>query len=288
MVFKVIGVARHGSKLQYSCYYDKFTLLYAVPTMFNPKEFTLAMAFMLGLISCDANDTKLRILAASSLTEPFNQIVETFEAHNPDVNIHVEFAGSQRLRYQLEFGAKADIFASADHRQMAPLITADMLDGPTSDFASNILVLIARAGGPVNAIDDLALPGVKLVLAQEEVPAGEYSRQVLNNLSLNNRSSKDYVLANIVSEEPSVRNVAQKVALGEVDAGIVYRTDVAAAHKTGNINVIEFPMGSNVRATYPIAVLKNSSEKNIAKEFLNFVISESGQSVLDDHGFSSP
>ena len=274
MVFKVIGVARHGSKLQYSCYYDKFTLLYAVPTMFNPKEFTLAMAFMLGLISCDANDTKLRILAASSLTESFNQIAETFEAHNPDVNLHVEFAGSQRLRYQLEFGAKADIFAAADHHQMAPLLEPNVLDGPTSDFTTNVLVLISRTGGPVEAIDDPASPEVKLILAQKGVPAGEYSRQVLNNLSLNNRSFKDNVLANIVSEEPSVRNVAQKVALGEVDAGIVYRTDVAAAHKTGNINVIEFPMGSNVRATYPIAVRTNSSETHIAKEFLNFVISE--------------
>ena len=246
------------------------------------------MAFMLVLVSCDASETKLRVLAASSLTESFNQIVETFEAHNPDVNVHVEFAGSQRLRYQLEFGAKADIFASADHRQMTPLITADILDSSTSDFASNLLVLIARAGGPVNAIDDLALPGVKLVLAQSEVPAGEYSRQVLNNLSLNNRSFKDNVLANLVSEEPSVRNVAQKVALGEVDAGIVYKTDVITAHNKGSINVIELPKGSNVRAQYPIAVLKNAGEKDLAKKFLKFVMSESGQSVLADHGFSSP
>ena len=243
---------------------------------------------MLVVISCDANEAKLRVMAASSLTEAFSQIVEIFEEHNPDVNVHVEFAGSQRLRYQLEFGAKADIFASADHRQMEPLITADLLDGSTSDFASNVLVLIARAGGPVDAIADLALPGVKLVLAQSEVPAGDYSRQVLNNLSLNNRSFKNNVLANLVSEEPNVRNVAQKVALGEVDAGFVYRTDVTTAHGNGNIHVIEFPKGSNVEAKYPIAVLKNSGEKALAKEFLYFVMSEAGQSVMANHGFSSP
>ena len=256
--------------------------------MINPKQFTLAMAFMLVVISCDANETKLRVMAASSLTEAFRQIVEIFEAHNPDVKVQVEFAGSQRLRYQLEFGAKADIFASADHRQIEPLKTANLLYGSTSDFASNVLVLITRAGGPVNAIDDLASPGVKLILAQDEVPAGEYSRQVLDKLSLKNSSFKDNVLANLVSEEPNVRNVTQKVALGEVDAGIVYKTDVGTVHGTGNIHVIEFPKGSNVGAKYPIAVLKNSDEKVLAKEFLNFVISEQGQSVLADHGFSSP
>ena len=256
--------------------------------MFIPKQFTLAIALMLVIISCDANETKLRVMAASSLTESFNQIAEIFETHNPDVNVHVEFAGSQRLRYQLEFGAKADIFASADHRQMEPLITADLLDGSTSDFASNVLVLIARAGGPVDAIDDLAMPGVKLVLAQSEVPAGEYSRQILNNLSLKNQPFKDNVLANLVSEEPNVRNVVQKVALGEADAGIVYRTDATTANAKGNIYVIEFPNGSDVGVKYPIAVLKDSDEKIIAKKFLDFVISEPGQSIMADHGFSKP
>ena len=256
--------------------------------MFNPKQFILVLTFMLGVISCDANETKLRVMAASSLTESFSQIVEIFEAHNPNVNVQVQFAGSQRLRYQLEFGAKADIFASADHRQMEPLIMADLLDGSTSDFASNVLVLIARSGGPVNTIDDLSLPGVKLVLAQSEVPAGKYSRQVLNNLSLKSRAFKEDVLANLVSEEPNVRNVTQKVALGEVDAGIVYRTDVITAHGKGNIEVIEFPKGTNVGAKYPIAVIKSSVEKALANQFLDFVMSGPGQSIMADHGFSSP
>ena len=256
--------------------------------MFNLKQFILSMALMLVVLSCDASETKLRVMAASSLTEAFNQIVQIFEAHNPDVNVHVEFAGSQRLRYQLEFGARADIFASADHRQMEPLITAELLEGSTSNFASNVLVIIARAGGPVDAIDDLSLPGVKLILAQSEVPAGEYSRQVLDNLSLGNRSFKDNVLANLVSEEPNVRNVVQKVALGEVDAGIVYRSDAITAHEKGKIDVIGIPKRSNVRAKYPIAILKSSGEKVIAKRFLDFVMSEPGQNVMADHGFRSP
>ena len=171
---------------------------------------------------------------------------------------------------------------------MEPLIKADLLDGSTSDFASNVLVLIARSGGPVNAIDDLSLPGVKLVLAQSEVPAGKYSRQVLNNLSLKSRAFKEDVLANLVSEEPNVRNVTQKVALGEVDAGIVYRTDGITARGNGNIEVIEFPKGTNIGAKYPIAVIKSSVEKALAKQFLDFVMSGPGQSIMADHGFSSP
>ena len=256
--------------------------------MWDLKKLTLIISLMVFVISCDDSETKLRVMAASSLTEAFNEMKEVFEAQNPDVKVQVQFAGSQRLRYQLEFGANADIFASANHLQMKPLLTANLLNGSVSEFATNTLVLITSDGSPVGEIADLAMPGVKLVLAQSNVPAGEYSRQVLKNLSHTNRSFKDEVLSNLVSEEPSVRNVAQKVTLGEVDAGIVYKTEVASAHREGNINVIELPEESNVGARYPMAVLKNSSEKRLAKEFLDFVMSESGQRVLARHGFSSP
>ena len=256
--------------------------------MRNPKIFTLVVTVMLVIISCDDSETKLRVMAASSLTEAFNDMAEIFERQNPNINVQVQFAGSQRLRYQLEFGAKADIFASADHKQMAPLLIADLVTGSTSEFAANSLVLIASDGSPVGHITDLAAPGVTVVLAQSNVPAGEYSRQVLQNLSQKDRSFKGKVLSNLVSEESNVRNVAQKVALGEVDSGIVYKTDVTGARLEGNITVIEFPEESNIIARYPIAVLKNSSQKDLAKEFLDFVMSEIGQSILAKRGFSSP
>ena len=243
---------------------------------------------MLVIISCADNQTTLKVMAASSLAEAFNDMAEVFETQNPDINVQIESAGSQRLRYQLEFGAKADIFASADHHQMEQLLIADLLNGSTFEFAANALVLITSDGSSVGSITELAAPGVTVVLAQSNVPAGEYSRQVLQNLSREHLSFKDEVLSNLVSEESNVRNVAQKVALGEVDAGIVYRTDVAAARMEGNITVIKFPEESNVSARYPIAVLKNSSQKDLAKEFLDFVMSEPGQRILTSRGFRSP
>jgi len=256
--------------------------------MCNLNKFALIISFMFVVVSCDDSETKLRVMAASSLTEAFSNMAGAFEEENIGVDVQLDFAGSQRLRYQLEFGAKADIFASADDLQMDPLLAADMIDGPTSYFAANALVLIAANGGPVGTIADLALPGVKLVLAQNSVPAGAYSRQVLIEISQGGKSFKDRVLSNIVSEEPNVRSVAQKVALGEVDAGIVYRTDVRAALREGDIKVIEFPEESNIRARYPMAVLKNAHERELAEKFLVFVMSEAGQNVLASHGFSSP
>ena len=256
--------------------------------MCNSSRFVLIISLMFAVVSCDGSGPELRVMAASSLAEAFNDMAEAFEEDNLGVDVQLDFAGSQRLRYQLEFGAKADIFASADDLQMDPLLAADMIDGSTSYFASNALVLIAANGGPVGTIPDLALPGVKLVLAQNSVPAGAYSRQVLINISQGSESFKDRVLSNIVSEEPNVRSVAQKVALGEVDAGIVYRTDVRAARREGDIKVIEFPKETNVGARYPMAILKNAQERELAEMFLVFVMSEAGQHVLASHGFSSP
>ncbi len=256
--------------------------------MCNLSKFTLIISLMFVVVSCEDSETKLRVMAASSLAEAFNDMAEAFEEDNLGVDVQLDFAGSQRLRYQLEFGAKADIFASADDLQMDPLFAADMIGGSAPYFAANTLVLIAVNGGSVDTIADLALPGVKLVLAQNNVPAGAYSRQVLINISQGGESFKYRVLSNIVSEEPNVRSVAQKVALGEVDAGIVYRTDVRAARREGDIKVIEFPEESNVGVRYPMAVLKNAQERELAEKFLVFVMSEAGQRVLANHGFSSP
>ena len=126
---------------------------------------------MLVIISCADNQTTLKVMAASSLKEAFNDLAEIFEQQNPRVNVQAEFAGSQRLRYQLEFGAKADIFASADHHQMEQLLIADLLNGSTFEFAANTLVLITSDSSPVGSITELAAPGVTVVLAQSNVPA---------------------------------------------------------------------------------------------------------------------
>ena len=261
------------------------------------KSFLLSLALLplvLLAAACGGEGrTTLRVLAASSLTEAFEDVARAFESENAGVKVVLDFGGSQRLRSQLEFGARADVFASADHRQMDALIKAGLIAGTPADFASNALVVIAMPDGLVGELLDLVRPGAKLVLAHQNVPVGSYSRQVLRNLAqddglgLGGRFDED-VLANLVSEETNVRNVAQKVALGEVDAGIVYQTDAAAAQAEGDFRIIPIPQAANVKARYPIAVLRDASEVDWAQAFVRFLVSEEGQSRLQAHGFGPP
>jgi molybdate transport system substrate-binding protein len=254
----------------------------------------LLVAFLFVAVSCGGNSgVALRVMAASSLTEAFKEIGHAFETANPGVEVALDFGGSQRLRSQLELGAKAGVFASADHLQIDPLMKEDLISGLPQDFASNSLVVISMTDGPVTGIPGLALPGVRLVLAQSNVPAGGYSRQLLKilaqdkSLGLGSQFESD-VLSNLVSEEPNVRNVAQKVVLGEVDAGIVYQTDAAAAQAEGDITVFALPPELNVSARYPIVVLESAANTLLATAFVDFVLSEQGQTILDTHGFGSP
>ena len=235
----------------------------------------------------------MRVLAAASLTEAFNDLARAFEAEHPGVTVRLDFGGSQRLRSQLEFGARADVFASADHLQMVQAVAAGLTAGTAADLASNSLVIIAASDGQVSNLPDLARPGVRLALAHGGVPVGSYSRQALRNLAQDDTLGlgirfDDDVLANLVSEEPNVRTVAQKVALGEVDAGIVYQTDVAVAQAAGNVRVIQIPLPANVSARYPVAVLRDASEAELAQEFVRFVLSAAGQRYLKEHGFGTP
>ena len=252
------------------------------------------MALLFVAVSCSGNSgSSLRVMAASSLTEAFKEIGQAFEAATPGVKVALDFGGSQRLRSQLELGAKAGVFASADHLQVDPLMEQELVFGKPQDFAANSLVVISMTNGPVTGIPGLALPGVRLVLAQNNVPAGGYSRQLLEilaqseSLGLSRHFEAD-VLANLVSEEPNVRNVAQKVALGEVDAGIVYQTDAAVAQAEGDITVFAPPPEFNMSARYPIVVLESAVDKELAQAFVDFVLSEEGQTILGRHGFGSP
>ena len=257
------------------------------------KIFLLPLLFM--IVACDRDGASLRVVAASSLTGAFNDIALAFEAENPGIRIKLDFGGSQRMRSQLEFGAKADVFASADTIQMDALVEQDLVAGIPVDFALNSLVVLAMAKGPVNEIADLARPGVKVVLANDVVPVGSYSIQVLKNLSQDpiyglGIGFKDRVLANRVSGEPNVGNLFQKVVLGEVDAGIVYETDTARSldARTKDIFFISIPDAANVSARYPIAVLEDAPEPELAQQFVQFVLSNAGQTLLHGYGFSSP
>jgi molybdate transport system substrate-binding protein len=231
----------------------------------------------------------LTVFAAASLTDAFQEIGKGFESANPGVKVNLSFAGSQVLRTQLEQGAVADIFASADHKNM-DLIIRDNLVASNSyqDFVTNRLVVILPHGNPamVETLEDLARPNLKLILVDASVPAGDYARQILSNMSEDPIYGSDFsssVLANVVSNEIDVRQVVTKVELGEADAGIVYVSDAVAAP---DLSTISIPEQYNVIAKYPIAIMVNSPNPDLAAAFVGYVISPAGQAVMNKWGFT--
>lgn len=229
----------------------------------------------------------LTVFAAASLTDAFTEIGANFDAANPGVTTTFNFAGSQALRTQIEEGAPADVFASASGREMDTLVTGTLVgNGMPQIFLKNKLVVILPAGNPagLDSLDDLANSGVKIVLAAEEVPVGNYARQSLDLMSESfGPDFKDKVFANVVSNEDNVRQVVAKVQLGEADAGIVYTSDAVAAPE---LLTIEIPAELNVIATYPIAPLVNAENADLAEAFIAYVLSSDGQAVLQKWGFA--
>ena len=229
----------------------------------------------------------LTVFAAASLTDAFTEIGKNFEAANPGVTVTFNFAGSQALRTQIEQGAPADVFASASGKEMTTLITGKFVaDGTPQNFLTNKLVVILPSNNPagLNELEDLANPGVKLVLAAEEVPVGNYARQALDLMNGSfGTDFKDKVLANVVSNEDNVKQVVAKVQLGEADAGIVYTSDAVAAP---DLKTVEIPAELNVIAKYPIAPLANSTNAELAKKFVDYVLSAEGQTILQKWGFA--
>lgn len=253
------------------------------------RSFLLAAAVFLlvGLLPRQA--PPLTVFAAASLTDAFKDISGTFTRLHPGTTIRFNLAGSQQLVAQLEQGAQADVFASADESSMVYARDHSLISGEPLVFAHNRLVVIVPRANPmrIRTLTDLARRGVKLVLAGETVPAGRYSRDVLHNLSGATGFSPDYAsrtLANVVSNEETVKGVVAKVQLGEADAGIVYRTDVTA-DLARIVTVMEIPGPQNVLATYPVAVVRGSALPEVASAFITFLLSADGQRILGRHGF---
>ena len=234
---------------------------------------------------------ELTIFAAASLTQAFGEMAAAFEQAHPGTAVTVNFDGSQRLRTQLEHGARADLFAAADWEQMDAVRRAGLTAGPPVEFAGNRMVFLVRRDWNPATLQALAAPGVKIVLALPEAPAGRYSRRVIAQMGNHPRFGPDWaagVAANVVSEEPNVRSVAQKVALGEADAGLTYRTDALPAYTAQRVAVLPIPAEVNLTARYPIAALGESARPERARAFINFVLSAEGQAILERHGFEPP
>ena len=252
----------------------------------------LIFGFALGCGTSSQSSVTLTVFAAASLTDPFQEIATQFESNNPGVTVRLNFAGSQRLRSQLELGAKADIFASADEMQMDLARDAGLISGDVQRFTSTKMAVIAYSESDVSDVADLGSPGTTVVLPHGNVPAGIYGRQLLRRLSSQvpglGEDFADRVLANVVSEETSVKYVEQKVVLGQADAGIVYHPGAKTATASGKVIDIPLPpLEEEVRAHYPIAAIEDSDAPELANEFLNFVLSGPAQEILAGYGFEA-
>jgi molybdate transport system substrate-binding protein len=234
-------------------------------------------------VSSQANT--LTVFAASSLSDSFSEIGRAFDAERGSKTTF-QFSGSQTLKTQLENGAMADVYASASPAQFDPLVkTGLIINGAI--FTKNRLVVIApkKGKGVVKTLRDLGKPGVKLVIADQNVPVGAYTRDALRKLEpLLGAGFSARALKNVVSEETNVRQVALKVQLGEADAGIVYSTDITPKLEPSVIR-IAIPTRYNVIALYPIGMLKNSRNPMLARAFVGFVRGDEGQAILKKWGF---
>lgn len=230
----------------------------------------------------------LNIFAAASLTKSFNIIEANFTKLYPNVTFKADYDSSSVLEQQLANGAPADIFASADTTNMQKATTAGLVTS-SQIFAHNRLVVILPASNPghISTLKDLANSGVKIDVGAATVPVGKYTLQVLANMAKSPDYGPTYAAAvtkNVVSMEENDAAIVQKVQLGEVDAGIVYVSDINPATASQFVS-ITIPDAVNVIASYPIAVLKNSTHSSEAQSFVQYLLSSAGQAVLKQYNF---
>ena len=259
---------------------------------------TLAGLVGLGLAACGSDDSgsgsgattassasaspsisgEITVLAAASLTESFTTVGQQFEAAHPGVKVTFSFAGSSALVTQITSGAPADVFASASTTNMDTVVAAGAAADATV-FAQNTMEIAVPPSNPgtVTGLDSLASSAVKTALCQPQVPCGAAAEKVFSNAG---------VTVKPVTLEPDVKSVLSKVQLGEVDAGVVYVTDVrAAGDKVGGV---EIPADVNASTSYPIAALTKSGNAAAAAAFVDYVLSPAGATVLTAAGFQQP
>jgi molybdate transport system substrate-binding protein len=233
-----------------------------------------------------SDGSTLTVLSASSLTDAFGELENTFEEQNQDVDVTTSFAGSSELLTQIQQGAPADVFASADEAKMNTALQDELVKEPKI-FARNRPVVIVPADDPagIEEFGDLADANAQIVLAEESVPIARYAEEVLDNADAQyGEGFAQRVRANVVSREANVRASANRVALGEADATLVYISDVTDDIRD-KVQLIEIPENLNVVATYPIATLEGSQNPALAQAWIDLVLSDEGQRVLNKYNF---
>jgi molybdate transport system substrate-binding protein len=218
----------------------------------------------------------ITVFAAASLTDAFGEIADGFEAANPGVSVESNFGASSALREQILAGAPADVFASANLSNMDQVVEADAAAGDPQTFATNRLEIAVPADNPghVTGMADFGDDDLLIGLCAAEVPCGEFGREALANAG---------VTPAVDTEEPDVRSLLTKVESGDLDAGLVYVTDVLAAGDA--VEGIEIPADHNVVAEYPIATLAEAGDATLADAFIAYVVSDEGEDILASYGF---
>ncbi len=219
------------------------------------------------------------VFAAASLSGPFTELADEFEGAHPGTAVRLNFAGSADLASQIQSGAPADVFASADAANMDKVEAEGLAAGDPAPFAVNTLTIAVPPGNPggITGFRDLGDPGMQVVMCAEQVPCGAAAARI---------EAATGTEISPVSEESSVTGVLGKVSSGEADAGLVYVTDVRAA--AGKVEEVAFPEAAQAVNTYPIVRLSQAGEADLADEFIRFVRSDAGQEVLRKAGFGAP
>ncbi|MGZ8749917.1 MAG: molybdate ABC transporter substrate-binding protein [Pseudonocardia sp.] len=223
-----------------------------------------------------AESGTVTVLAAASLTETFTALEKQFEADHPGVDVKLNFAGSSDLAQQVVNGAPADVFAAASDATMKTVTDAGLAAGPPTIFATNVLQIATAPGNPkgIASFADLARPDLKVVVCAPQVPCGAAAEKI---------EKATGVTLSPVSEEADVKSTLGKVTSGDADAGLVYVTDVSAAR--GSVQGVSFPEADQATTNYPIAVLKDAPQAQLARQFVDVVTGGSGQQALEAAGF---
>jgi len=229
--------------------------------------------------SGDAAPRTLTVLAAASLTETFNAMKTQFETDNPGVTVRISYGGSSDLASQIVNGAPADVFAAASDATMKTVTDKSLTAAPPVSFATNVLQIATQPGNPkgIATFADLAKPGLKVVVCAPPVPCGAAEQKV---------EKATGVTLTPVSQETDVKSVLGKVSSGNADAGLVYVTDVTAAK--GQVQGVSFPEAQQAVTNYPIAVVKNAPQADLARKWVALVTGEFGQKTLQAAGFGAP
>jgi len=260
--------------------------------LIEKRVFVSALAVLVLTMSagfCAEQPKELTVFTAASLTGAFGEIGQIYK-NETNISVVFNFDGSQVLRTQIDNGAYADVFASANTKQMNALKTGGMMNNSSvSIFTKNKISLIIPKDNPgkIQNLTDLAKPGVKIIIGTKDVPVGDYAIQIIDKLGNDSAYGPDYkkkVMDNIVSQETTVSNVVTKVALGEADVGFAYVSDVTE-DLAAKVDKIEIPDKYNVVGQYPIGILKQSKCPAEGEEFINLVESEKGRAILEKYGF---